>query len=281
MHEKDSARRTTSDRRPNASADGDGACGAPIEPGVAGRTAFTLRVQTGCEERCSLLHHPDDARRRPQPAGRPRPRRSRARGGRGLQGDRAHGRAPGFVRPRPHAVELARSSLLRALDASPADVTFRISSLEPMDCTRGDRRARRGERRPLRAALPPAAAARERPHARARCGGRTRSTYYRRLVDAHRRPPAARLDRHRHDRRLSRARPTTTSRANLDYLPASPLSHLHVFPYSDRPGTAATAMPRQGPRRRRSASAARACARSAPSCRDASARRRSAPCGPA
>ena len=30
--------------------------------------------------------------------------------------------------------------------------------------------------------------------------------------------------------------------ANLDYLPASPLTHLHVFPYSDRPGTAATAM---------------------------------------
>ena len=33
--------------------DGDGPCGAPLEPGVAGRTAFTLRVQTGCEERCS------------------------------------------------------------------------------------------------------------------------------------------------------------------------------------------------------------------------------------
>jgi threonylcarbamoyladenosine tRNA methylthiotransferase MtaB len=33
---------------------GDGACGAPIEPGLAGRTAFTLRVQTGCEERCSF-----------------------------------------------------------------------------------------------------------------------------------------------------------------------------------------------------------------------------------
>ena len=31
--------------------------------------------------------------------------------------------------------------------------------------------------------------------------------------------------------------------ANLDYLPESPLSHLHVFPYSDRPGTAASAMP--------------------------------------
>jgi threonylcarbamoyladenosine tRNA methylthiotransferase MtaB len=29
---------------------------------------------------------------------------------------------------------------------------------------------------------------------------------------------------------------------NLQYLPGSPLSHLHVFPYSDRPGTEATAM---------------------------------------
>src|SRR5215470_3280723 len=33
--------------------DGDGACGAALEPGVAGRTAFTLRVQTGCAEPCS------------------------------------------------------------------------------------------------------------------------------------------------------------------------------------------------------------------------------------
>jgi threonylcarbamoyladenosine tRNA methylthiotransferase MtaB len=35
--------------------------------------------------------------------------------------------------------------------------------------------------------------------------------------------------------------------ANLDYLPASPLSHVHVFPYSDRPGTDATAMPAKVP----------------------------------
>ena len=34
--------------------DGDGSCGAAIEPGVAGRTAFTLRVQTGCAEPCAL-----------------------------------------------------------------------------------------------------------------------------------------------------------------------------------------------------------------------------------
>jgi threonylcarbamoyladenosine tRNA methylthiotransferase MtaB len=31
--------------------------------------------------------------------------------------------------------------------------------------------------------------------------------------------------------------------ANLAYLPSSPLSHVHVFPYSDRPGTEASAMP--------------------------------------
>src|SRR5262245_24798286 len=33
--------------------DGDGSCGAVIQPGVAGRTAFTLRVQTGCAEPCA------------------------------------------------------------------------------------------------------------------------------------------------------------------------------------------------------------------------------------
>ena len=30
--------------------------------------------------------------------------------------------------------------------------------------------------------------------------------------------------------------------ANLEYLPSSPLTHLHVFPYSDRPGTEASSM---------------------------------------
>jgi threonylcarbamoyladenosine tRNA methylthiotransferase MtaB len=29
---------------------------------------------------------------------------------------------------------------------------------------------------------------------------------------------------------------------NVEYLPTSPLTHLHVFPYSDRPGTLATRM---------------------------------------
>ena len=46
---------TTSEETTTAArfGDGEGGCGAAIEPGVAGRTAFTLRVQTGCSEPCS------------------------------------------------------------------------------------------------------------------------------------------------------------------------------------------------------------------------------------
>ena len=32
---------------------GDGPCGAQVAPGIAGRTAWTIAVQTGCAERCS------------------------------------------------------------------------------------------------------------------------------------------------------------------------------------------------------------------------------------
>ena len=39
-----------------------GAAARPIEPGVAGRTAFTLRVQTGCAEPCAYCIIPVDAR---------------------------------------------------------------------------------------------------------------------------------------------------------------------------------------------------------------------------
>src|SRR5262245_3445047 len=40
---------TTADRF----ADGHGPCGSALHPGAAGRTALTLRVQTGCAETCS------------------------------------------------------------------------------------------------------------------------------------------------------------------------------------------------------------------------------------
>ena len=69
--------------------------------------------------------------------------------------------------------------------------------------------------------------------------------------------------------------------ANLAYLPSSPLTHLHVFPYSDRPGTEASAMRDKvhgtvDPRARR-----RAARRSAPISSRASARRRRARSVPA
>src|SRR5687767_3516218 len=34
-------------------AGGNGPCGSLLEPGTAGRTAFTLRVQTGCDQQCA------------------------------------------------------------------------------------------------------------------------------------------------------------------------------------------------------------------------------------
>src|SRR5438874_2558481 len=41
------------DELPERSMWGGGPCGAPLEPGIGGRTAFTLRVQTGCNESCA------------------------------------------------------------------------------------------------------------------------------------------------------------------------------------------------------------------------------------
>jgi threonylcarbamoyladenosine tRNA methylthiotransferase MtaB len=44
---------------------GEGACGESIVPGTAGRTVFTLRVQTGCSEPCTYCIIPS-TRGRPQ-----------------------------------------------------------------------------------------------------------------------------------------------------------------------------------------------------------------------
>ena len=76
-----------------------------LAPGVAGRTALTLRVQTGCEERCSYCIIPQTrgaSRSRPLDGCR---RRHRPRGRRRLQGDRDHRRPPRLVRPRPRPTD--------------------------------------------------------------------------------------------------------------------------------------------------------------------------------
>ncbi len=115
-------------------ATGDGPCGAAVEPGMAGRTAFTLRVQTGCEQRCAYCIIPTT-----RGAGRSvaiaaivrEVERVAAAGFKEVALTGVH--LGSYGRDLPDRVSLLH--LLQALDGSAADVVFRISSLEPMDCT--------------------------------------------------------------------------------------------------------------------------------------------------
>jgi threonylcarbamoyladenosine tRNA methylthiotransferase MtaB len=237
--------------------DGDGACGAAIEPGIAGRTAFTLRVQTGCEQRCTYCIIPTT-----RGAGRSLPIDQ-------VSSEVARVAAAGFKEiaitgvhlgsyGRDLATPASLVELLRALDRSPADVTFRISSLEPMDCTAGvvevvassQGRFAPHFHLPLQHASDRMLQLMARPYTAAE---------YRATVDSI-------LDAMPHasiGTDLIAGFPGESDedfQANLAYLPASRLSHLHVFPYSDRPGTEATAMTGKvsGPVVRERASALRA-----------------------
>lgn len=222
---------------------GEGACGAAIEPGVAGRTAYTLRVQTGCEERCAYCIIPST-----RGAGRSLPLDA-------VVAEATRVAAAGFkevVLTGVHLGSYGRDvspstsllDLLRALAAMPQDLTFRISSLEPMDCERElvdlvatSNRVAPHFHLPLQHASDRVLRAMRRPYTLDR---------YRRLVDHVRdRLPQASIgsdviagfpgETHEDVERL------------LAYLPSSPLTHLHVFPYSDRPGTAASAISEKVP----------------------------------
>ena len=220
--------------------DGEGACGASIEPGVAGRTAFTLRVQTGCEERCSYCIIPST-----RGAGRSVPvagvlrevERVAAAGFREIALTGVH--LGSFGRDLVPAESL--SSLLRALATLRLDVTFRISSLEPMDCTPDIVRIVAGSdgrfaphfHLPLQHASDRLLMAMRRPYTLA---------YYRGLVDS----IVERLPHASIGSDVIAGFPGETDEdfaANVAYLSGAPLSHLHVFPYSDRPGTEASSMP--------------------------------------
>jgi MiaB/RimO family radical SAM methylthiotransferase len=114
---------------------GDGGCGAAVVPGVAGRTAFTLRVQTGCGEACSYCIIPSTR-------GRPRSVTLDV-----LLADIGRVVAAGFKEIALTGVHLGSygrdltpsSSLFELLEAvrlkANAVALFRISSLEPMDCS--------------------------------------------------------------------------------------------------------------------------------------------------
>jgi threonylcarbamoyladenosine tRNA methylthiotransferase MtaB len=218
--------------------DGSGACGALVSPGVVGRVAFMLRVQTGCDEPCAYCIIPSTR-------------------GRGRSLDVAHvlaavGHAAdsGFhevVLTGVHLGSYGRdldsscslTTLLAALDRHPSAVTFRISSLEPMDCAPelvdlvvGSGRFAPHFHLPLQHASDAMLRRMRRPYT---------LDLYRRVVDRIRdRLPHAGIGSDviagfpgERDKDAQRT---------LDYLSGSPLTYLHVFPYSPRSGTEASGL---------------------------------------
>ena len=230
---------TTADRF----GDGPGPCGALITPRSIGRAAFMLRVQTGCDEACSYCIIPSTRGR-----------------GRSLEPRHVlaaidHAARSGFHEVVLNGVHLGSwgrdldppsslTALLRAIDAHPAGVTCRISSLEPMDCPAEliDLVASSGRfaphfHLPLQHASDRMLRLMRRPYTLDR---------YRRVVDRVRDlMPHAGIGAD-----LIAGFPgerDEDARRTRDYVAASPLTYLHVFPWSPREGTEACALPDRVP----------------------------------
>lgn len=222
--------------------DGDGPCGRRLEPGLMGRTAWTLRVQTGCAEQCSYCIIPTTRGA------------SRSRGLEDIRDETARVAAAGYreiVITGVHLGSYGRdlepasslAALLASLTATPEGgsprLLFRVSSLEPMDFPDAlIAMMERGVVAPhLHLPL---------QHASNRVLGLMRRPYsvehYAALVGRIR----ARLPHAAIGSDVIAGFPGETDddfRQLTEYLEGSPLTHLHVFPYSDRPGTAASALP--------------------------------------
>jgi threonylcarbamoyladenosine tRNA methylthiotransferase MtaB len=218
---------------------GGGPCGAPLEPGMAGRTAFTLRVQTGCDECCAYCIIPvTRGRGRSMPVAQVVAEATRIAdsGFKEIALTGVHLGSYGRDLDRPSSL----FDLLCALGRVSADVTFRISSLEPMDCTpeivglvalSGGRFAPHFHL-PLQHASDRVLTAMRRPYTRA---------FYESLVEG----IIERLPHASIGTDMIVGFPGETDddfAASLEYLSRAPLSHVHVFPYSDRPGTEASAL---------------------------------------
>ena len=120
---------TTSERY----AGGDDACGSRWVPGTGGRTAMTLRVQTGCDEKCSYCIIPKTrgvSRSKPLDPVLSDVGQAIAAGYKEIIVTGVHLGSYG----RDLAPATTLTSLARRLASVPGDVVFRISSLEPMDC---------------------------------------------------------------------------------------------------------------------------------------------------
>ncbi len=217
--------------------EGPGGCGA-IEPGAMGRTAYPLRVQTGCDETCAYCIIPSTrgaSRSRPLDVVLAEASRLAASGYKELWLVGVHlGSYGRDLAPSSSLLELAR-----ALDGLSGDVTCRISSLEPMDCPDElvDLVARSGRfaphfHLPLQHTSDRVLRAMRRPY--------TFASFQRLVAGIRSRIPHAFIGS---DVIAGFPGETDDDMAHaLDVLPTLPLAALHVFPYSDRPGTDAAAM---------------------------------------
>lgn len=217
--------------------DGDGSCGSSLEPGVAGRTAYTLRVQTGCREACAYCVIPSTrGAPRSVPFAQVTAELAWAvqRGFKEVAMTGVHLGSYG----RDLATPVTLVALLAELDrTAPEGVRIRVSSLEPMDCS--------SEIVDLVAASRVFAPHFHLPlqHASDRLLASMRRGYtlsqYAALVSRIRRSlPHASIGTD-----LIVGFPgegDADVEALVDYLASSPITHAHVFPYSDRPGTAAS-----------------------------------------
>lgn len=216
--------------------DGDGPCGHSLAPGAAGRTALTVRVQTGCDEACSYCIIP-----RTRGTGRSRPLAA-------VVADIGRAVDAGYKEIAITGVHLGSygrdlddgsslAALVRMLGDWKDDVLFRISSLEPMDCTpeivdmvAASARLAPHFHLPLQHGSDAMLRAMRRPYS---------SAHYCGLIERIRMTmPHAAIGSD-----IIVGFPGETE-AHFDdmcrLLEELPLTHLHVFPYSDRPGTDAS-----------------------------------------
>lgn len=216
----------------------DGPCGLALEPGVAGRTALTLRVQTGCDQHCSYCIIPTT-----RGTGRSRTvadvlqevSRAVDAGYREIAITGVH--LGSYGRDIGDGTDLTR--LISVLSEWPGDVLFRISSLEPMDCTptivdiaaRSPRIAPHFHL-PMQHGSDVVLRSMRRPYT---------ATDYRSVVETiHAQLPHAAIGT---DVIVGFPGETETDfGATVRMLQSLPLAYAHVFPYSDRPGTAASAL---------------------------------------
>jgi threonylcarbamoyladenosine tRNA methylthiotransferase MtaB len=217
---------------------GDGPCGLALEPGVAGRTALTLRVQTGCDQHCSYCIIPTT-----RGTGRSRPitevlqevRRAVDAGYREIAITGVH--LGSYGRDIGDGTDLAR--LVRVLSDWPDDVVFRVSSLEPMDCTPAiidvaahSLRIAPHFHLPLQHGSDVVLRAMKRPY--------TSGDFQRVVERVHARLPSAAIGTDVIVGFPGESAEQFAATASL--LESLPIAYAHVFPYSDRPSTAAAAL---------------------------------------